>query len=97
MPRIAVKHPSGVHLIYSTVVDDFLGGSFSTERLADAYRMMDARDVPICSPSFLDPEIRDSPDQWEKYWSTSVMINGARKTAARIKEILDRPVDEGLK
>lgn len=88
MPRIAVKHPSGVHLIYSTIVDDFLCGAFTTDELPAVYEAMDRNLVPIYRPSFFDPKVRDDPAQWEEYWELCVEINGIEAATARVNKML---------
>lgn len=94
MPRIAVKHPSGLHLIYSTVVDDFLCGAYTTEDLAAAFLEMHGKGVPICTESFLEPLVRDDPKRWEFVWSLSVDINGLEHTTSRVDEMLARAKQE---
>lgn len=90
MPRIAVKHPSGVHLIYSTVVDDFLCGAFTTEELPAAYEVMDGREIPLYQASFFDPLVRDCTANFQHYWLRCVEINGIEAATARVKEMLRR-------
>jgi hypothetical protein len=90
MPRIAVKHPDGLHLIYSTIMDDFLCGAFTTDELPAACEAMDRNPVPIYRPSFFDPKVRDDPAQWQKYWGLCVDINGIEAATARVNEMLAR-------